>query len=129
MRNSEFTREIIYEAFFPSEKRFHINCAIAEKAVDNAKITIDSNEELIDIMLFYVETGSDFMNEFDGIDEDVCTNLENTFEEALQKIVENNLEEKFKSRCKEIAENSNEGYGFSDYLRENFEIYFYPKTK
>ncbi len=124
MNNKDFYKEVIYEGFFPDGKSIQPNFAVAEKAVKHYKAIFESYGDLIDVMLYYVETGSEFMNEFGGIDADVCTNLEETFEEALKCIAENNLKNEFKAYCLKIVGNASDGYGFSDSLKASFETYF-----
>lgn len=124
--NEDFHKDSIYEGFFPQGKFAQPNFSTPQKAVENYERIAQSPTDLIDLMLYYVETGSEFMNEFDGIDEDVCIDLEDKFEVALKKIVEHNLKNEFEKRCREIAENANDGYGFSGSLQSNFERYFLP---
>ncbi len=122
--NQDFYRDLIYEGFFPSRKHSQPNFELSKEALENYQNIAESPSELVEMMLYYVEIGSDFINEFDGIDEDTCMDLEDTFEEVLKKIVENNLHNEFEKKCQNIVKEANDGYGFRDTLESHFNYYF-----
>ena len=114
--NQDFYKELIYQGFFPSRRFSQPNFESSKKALENYRKIADSASDLVEMMLYYVEIGSDFMTEFDGIDEATCMDLENTFEEALKQIVEGNLQNKFENQCRKIVKEANDGYGFQETL-------------
>ena len=68
-------------------------------------------------MLHFVECGGELTNTYGDIDENFYTSVENTYEKALEIIVNNGLLEKFKSRALKIVNDTeNIGWGFHDYL-------------
>ena len=76
-------------------------------------------------MIFYVETGVRYTNEFGDIHEQFYVSMENMFEQALKFITSNKLESKFQERCFQIVEDTaNVGWGFHDQLSVIFENYF-----
>jgi hypothetical protein len=77
-------------------------------------------------MLFYVETGVKFTNDFGDINEAFYKSLASTFVDALTLMGKENLLDKFEERVgKIIDETSGIGWGFHDYLVQVW-IDFYP---
>ena len=122
--NQDFYKELIYQGFFPSRRFSQPNFESSKKALENYRKIADSASDLVEMMLYYVEIGSDFMTEFDGIAEDTCMDLENTFEAALKQIVKDNLQNKFENQCRKIVEDANDGYGFQETLESHFDDCF-----
>ncbi len=70
-------------------------------------------------MLFYVETGVKFTNDFGDIDEGFYSSLETTYLAALKLMKKENLLNKFADRAeKVVTDTSDIGWGFHDYLGE-----------
>jgi hypothetical protein len=122
--NQDLYKKLIYEGFFPNGKSAQPNFEISKKALEIYQNKSESDYDLVELRLYYVETGSEFINEFDGIDEDTCVDLEDAFEDALKQISENNLQNEFEKQCRKIVKEANDGYGFQDTLKSHFDFYF-----
>lgn len=78
------------------------------------------------MLLYYVECGVEFTNEFGDIDESFYTSVENTYNTALDLMANEDILNKFKDRVLKIVnETENIGWGFHDCLGdvyyENYE--------
>lgn len=71
-------RDKVYEAFYP-KRRFDYNLKQGKQAISDFKKLAPSAESLVDLMLFYVETGIEFTNDFGDINEVCYSSLESTF--------------------------------------------------
>lgn len=70
-------------------------------------------------MLFYVETGVEFTNDFGDIDEGFYSSLETTYVSALTLMRKENFLDKFAHRAGKIVSDTNGiGWGFHDYLAD-----------
>jgi hypothetical protein len=83
-------------------------------------------EHIIELMLYFVEQGVRFTNEYGDIDEDFYLSIETMFEKVCQVISANSMEDIYKTRCEKVCSNTkNTGWGFHDGLcgsyYENFE--------
>ncbi len=76
-------------------------------------------------MLYYVEQGVNFTNEYGDITESFYASMESMYETALQMIVKNRLESQFDERCWAVVNNtSGIGWGFHDNLGALYDEYF-----
>ena len=96
-----------------------------KKAISDFKKLGVSDDNLADLMLFYVETGVEFTNDFGDINESFYSSLEKTYEQALNLMRKNGLLEKFADRAEKImSDTSDIGWGFHDYITQvYFEFY------
>jgi hypothetical protein len=77
-------------------------------------------------MLFYVETGVAFTNNFGDINENFYVSIEKTYVQALTLLEKENILEKFAERANKVEEESyGIGWDFHDYISEVF-YDFYP---
>ncbi|MNX69160.1 hypothetical protein D3C86_1003690 [compost metagenome] len=77
-------------------------------------------------MLFYVETGVKFTNDFGDINEAFYKSLATTFVDALRIMNKENFLDKFEERVDKIIDDtSGIGWGFHDYLVQVW-VEFYP---
>lgn len=76
-------------------------------------------------MLFYVETGVKFTNDFGDINEGFYSSIETTYVAALKFMQKENLLYKFADRAGKVVSDTNGiGWGFHDYLCEvHFDFY------
>ena len=80
---------------------------------------------MIDLMLYYVETGVKYTREYGDIDEPFYNSMENMYASALELIEKLSLHRDFYARCKKIVTNTEGiGWGFYDNLSYLFEKYF-----
>lgn len=106
----------VYEGFFPS-RGYRLKLAISRKAITDFKKLGTSKESLADLLLYFVECGMEFTNEYGDIDEPFYNSVENTYEKALEIMHKNGLLEKFKSRAlKVVTDTEDIGWGFHDSL-------------
>lgn len=118
-------RDNVFEAFYP-KRGFGLKLKDGKKAISDFKKFEPSSELLADLMLFYVETGVNFTNDFGDIDENFYSSLERMYVEALTFMRNNDLLEKFADKAGKIVdETSNIGWGFHDYLTDVY-FDFYP---
>jgi len=115
----------VFESFYP-KRGFGYKLKEGKKAITDFKKLGTSIELVADLMLFYVETGVKFTNDFGDIDESFYLSLERTFVQALTLVRKENCLDKFDDRASKIVSNTNNiGWGFHDYLAEAY-YDFYP---
>ena len=114
-------RNKIFEAFYP-KRGFGYKLKDGKQAISDFKKLGTSSDLLIDLMLFYVETGVKFTNEFGDVDESFYLSLEKTYAQALTLMKRENLLDKFADRSsKVIKDTKGIGWGFHDFLTQ---VYF-----
>jgi hypothetical protein len=118
-------RDKVFEAFYP--KRGYIyKLKDGKQAISDFKKLGTSTELVADLMLFYVETGVKFTNDFGDINETFYRSLATTFVDSLTLMQKENLLDKFENRVEKVVEDtSGIGWGFHDYLVQVW-IDFYP---
>jgi hypothetical protein len=127
-----FSDELLdkYKAIIRKEFRLTRNdslprLSIARKAINDYKKVSRNLIGLIDLMLFYVESGVVFTNEFGDLYEAFYNSVESVYEGALKLIAVNGLQEQYRSRCRKIvSDTSGIGWGFHDNLSTLFEDAF-----
>lgn len=75
-------RDKVFKAFFPT-RGFQFKLKDGKQAISDFKKLGPSAELLADLMLFYVETGVKYTNQFGDIDNGFYSSLETTYEAAL----------------------------------------------
>jgi hypothetical protein len=106
----------VREAFYPI-RGFNLKLAVGKKAISDFRKLKPSMDSLIDLMLYYVENGVEYTNEFGDIDEGFYSSLEIVFKNSLKLIDKGGLKAQYKSRVLEILQQSEEiGWGFPDIL-------------
>jgi len=127
----EAYRAIIKNEFFPEKGHGTLRYSIAKKAIDSYWKASESVEGKMELMLFYVENGTDFTNEYGDIDEEFYSKIVDMLEKLC--IILKNPEGKafypqFKKRLFEIRKKSKGiGWGFEDdvtLLIEDVEDFF-----
>jgi hypothetical protein len=117
-------RDKVFEAFYP-KRGFNLKLKDGKQAIIEFKKLEPSSDLLADLMLFYVETGVQFTNDFGDIDEGFYSSIETTYISALTLMKKENLLEKFADRAgKVVNDTSGIGWGFHDYL-DNVHSDFY----
>jgi len=118
-------RDKVFEAFYP-RRGFNYKLKDGKQAISDFKKLGPSADLLADLMLFYVETGVKFTNDFGDINEAFYKSLATTFVDTLTLMDKENLLDKFQEKVgKIIDETSRIGWGFHDYLVQVW-IDFYP---
>jgi len=109
-------RDKVFEAFYPS-RGYKLKLKEGKQAIADFKKLGPSQDLLADLMLFYVETGVKFTNEYGDIGESFYSSIESTYQAALKLMQKEKLLEKFADRAgKVVNDTSNIGWGFHDYL-------------
>jgi hypothetical protein len=109
-------KEVVKNEFYPKRGEGKLRLAIAKKAISDFKKIATSQESVINIMLFYVEQGVRFTDEYGDINERFYISMETVFEEALKLMVKHKLIEGFRPRCDWIVGNACDGWGFREGL-------------
>lgn len=114
-------RNKVYEAFYP-KRGFNYNLKDGKQAITDFKKLGTSSQWIADIMLFYVETGVQFTNDFGDINEPFYSSMESTYLAALKFMKSEALLDTFYDRASKIIDNTiNIGWGFHDCL---IDIYY-----
>jgi hypothetical protein len=118
-------RDKIFEAFYP-KRGYQYNLKNGKQAISDFKKLGTSAELLADLMLFYVETGVKFTNDFGDINDAFYKSLATTFVDSLTLAYKANVLDKFEDRVGMIVDDTQGiGWGFHDYLVQVW-IDFYP---
>lgn len=118
-------KKVVKNEFFPTRGLGKMRLSVARKAVLDYKKISQSEENIADIMLYYVENGIKFTNEYGDIDESFYYSMGAMFWEALKYISEHSLLENFQSRAKQtLIDTEHIGWGFHDELEEYHRKYY-----
>ena len=107
----------------PWKNSQQISLKEAKKALSDYKKASSDKIGLVDLMVYYVECGTDFIYEFGDMYEQYYMSLESVFETAFKLIKEFNLEERepFVHRLRIVINKANHmGWGYYDILSEMF---------
>ena len=109
-------RDKVFEAFYP-RRGYNYKLKDGKQAISDFKKLGPSTDLLADLMLFYVETGVKFTNDFGDINEGFYSSLETTYVATLKLMEKENLLHKFADRTYKVVSDTSEiGWGFHDYL-------------
>jgi len=116
-------RAKVKEAFYPN-RGFGFKLALGKKAITDFRKLKPSPDSLIDLMLYYVECGVKFTNEYGDINENYYLSLERVFRDSMVLIDIHSLHDSLKDRALQIlTDSANVGWGFHDTLGQ-----FYYET-
>jgi hypothetical protein len=118
-------RDKVFEAFFP-KRGYSYKLKDGKQAISDFKKLEPATELLVNLMLFYVESGVKFTNDFGDVNEAFYNSLSTTFIDALKMMDKENLLNVFEERVEKIVDDtSGIGWGFHDYLVQVW-FDFYP---
>jgi hypothetical protein len=118
-------KDIIRKEFsIPTKGEPKARLSVGKKAIQDFKSVTQDPELLADIMLTFVESVSEFNNEFGPDVESFYTSPENLFEKTLELLKKHNLLPLFKDRAHQIVKNATDGWGHQDTLEEFFENFY-----
>jgi len=118
-------KKIIKNEFFPSRGLEQVRLSVARKAINDFRKVSISVFDTADIMIYYVEIGVLFTNEYGDIDEPFYCSMESMYKSALKFIIKENLKLEFEKRCKKIVDDTDGiGWGFHDALSDMYYEYF-----
>ena len=120
-------KKVIEYEFYPKSWRQDplARLSVARKAIRDYKKVCCSDGGLAEIMVYYVETGVRYTNDYGDIDEAFYVSMAGMFQKALNFIINQKLVDVFKDRLRAIViDTENTGWGFHDQLIDlyNFHI-------
>jgi len=114
-------KELLKGVFFSDDYKGSSSLSRAKGIVTLFSKISTMEEHTVDIMIYLVELGVEFTNEYGDIDEAFYSSMEKMFAKALDYISRNALLEKFKSRCRKIVvDTKGIGWGFHDTLADAY---------
>ena len=117
-------KEKVREGFYP-KRGMRLKLSLSRKAINDFRKLETSKEKLGDLMLYYVECGVEFTNDFGDISESFYTSVENTFEKSLNCFAKENVLEKYKTRAEQILKDADGiGWGFGDTIGNIYYDYY-----
>jgi hypothetical protein len=112
-------KRLIKQEYFPSKGFGDARAGIIRKIISDFKKIAKSNTDLIELLVYHVEQGVKYTNEFGDIDERFYSSIERSFESALILIKKEKLFEEYQERCFKIFKDTDGiGWGFHDCLGE-----------
>ncbi len=115
----------VFEAFYP-RRGFNYKLKDGKQAISDFKKYSSSSELLAELMLFYVETGVKFTNDFGDINAPFYKSLATCFVDSLRLMSKENLLDKFEDRVEKLVDDTDGiGWSFHDYIVQVW-IDFYP---
>ena len=118
-------KHTILQEFFPQRGEGKLRLAQAKKAISKFNGLSNDESRTIDLMIYYVELGVDYINTYRDISESFYSSMESMYENALKKINDNDSYLRlYQSRLKEILYNTRGSvWGFHDCLVESYYCY------
>src|SRR6185312_14353042 len=117
-------KEAVRECFYP-KRGFKLRLKDAREIISGFKKLEPDAESLADVMLYYVECGVQFTNDFGDIDEPFYNSIARMFVDTAKLIQDNGLNEIFLTRAEKIVKDSDGiGWGFHDALLDIYYNYF-----
>lgn len=111
----------IKHEFFPARGYGDARLSLARKAVTDYKKVSSSVVGLIDLMLFYVETGVRYTNAYGDINEGFYNSMAGMYERAVDLLAQHDLRDQFADRCRAIVDDTSSiGWGFHDDLSDTY---------
>ena len=114
-------RHKIVEQFFPARGDGKHKLAEARKAIRDYRKATGNLTGTIDLMLTYVENGTEFTHEFGDINESFYNSLESVLNEMAQLLLREGSEfyPRFRKRVQRLATRADGiGWGYGDALRD-----------
>ncbi len=117
-------RERVLRAFYP-KRGYDYNLRQGKAAVSEFRKLGVSAQPLADLMLYYVECGIRYTNDYGDINESFYYSLEGMYEQALGLMREAKLLPGFAERnSRVVTDTRNIGWGFHDTLADLYEQYY-----
>ncbi len=112
-------KQKMHDVFFPHSLRATFSIKNAKKLISDFKKVGDVITTL-DLMLYYVECGTEFTNEYGDIDEQFYDSLCSVFAKFVYQLnsqPDDMAYQKFKTRINSLVHNSSDiGWGYGDYI-------------
>jgi len=117
----ESYKEKMYAQFFPKNMRTIPSFKSAKAMISEFK-SLGNFEMLLDLMLYYVECGDEFTNEFGDIDSPFYDRLCSVYGQFIDQLNSKGTEDlylKFKERIENlISSSSGIGWGYGDFIND-----------
>jgi len=121
----QYYKEIIRDEFYPKRGESKMRLSVARKAISDFRKASKNEKAVIDLMIFYVETGTKFTNDYGDINEAFYTSMESMYWKVinlLNKTEDTGLIEHFRPRLKAIVKNTEGiGWGYHNNLSDLYE--------
>lgn len=114
-------RQKIVEQFFPSRGFGKLKLSEARKAIRDYRKATGNLTGTIDLMLTYVENGTEFTHQFGDINEPFYNSLESVLNEMTQLLLREGSElyRRFRERVQGLTTHADHiGWGYGDALRD-----------
>jgi hypothetical protein len=114
-------RQKIVEQFFPARGDGKLKLAEARKAIRDYRNATGNLTGTIDLMLTYVENGTEFTHEFGDINESFYNSLESVLNEMAQLLLREGAEfyPRFRERVQRLTSHADHiGWGYGDAVRD-----------
>ncbi|WP_077212480.1 DUF6155 family protein [Bacillus dakarensis] len=123
----EQTKQRIKNEFFPDRGNGKLRLAEAKKAITDFKKLADDRMRIVDLMLFYVEMGTDFTDSYGAIDEKFYNSMVSMFEKVVSECEDDEtLYKVFKERLYNVVEGGGGiGWGFGDEIADLYYQLYY----
>lgn len=121
-------RDKVFEAFYP-KRGCNLKMKDGKQAISDFRKLDPAADLLAELMLFYVETGVKFTNDFGDINDGFYSSLARTYVAALTLMKKEQLLGNFADRAgKVVSDASGIGWGFHDYLADVYSDFYadYP---
>lgn len=121
---SEKAKAIILNGFYPSRGN-KLRLKEARKAVADFKKLSPTGESLLDVMLYYVECGVEFTNDFGDINESFYNSLAGVFRQAGSLYLKMEKSKTIQDRARKIMNDTTDiGWGFHEDVSDMYYNYF-----
>jgi hypothetical protein len=118
-------KTVIRKEFFPARGYGSARLSIARRAINDYKKVSRNLLGLVDLMIFYVEMGVRYTNEYGDINEAFYNSMESVYNGALKLITSNGLQDQYRTRCHKIVTDTHDiGWGFHDNLSDMYHTVF-----
>ncbi|WP_431026721.1 DUF6155 family protein [Lysinibacillus sp. LZ02] len=114
----EKTKEKVTDEFFPKRGFGKLRLAEAKKAISNFKKLSSDAVKTIDLMLYYVEIGTEFTHTYGDIDARFYDSMNSMYDKVITECNKNEeYYQLFKDRLYAVVEDSQDiGWGYHDVL-------------
>lgn len=123
-KKGDKVKAVILHCFYPT-RGYKLRLKEARKAVTDFKKLSPDEASLLDVMLYYVEIGVNFTNDFGDIDEPFYNSVASMFRQAGTLYIHMTKDKGFHDRAEKIRnDTSGIGWGFHDELADIYYNYF-----